>query len=198
MKTPVKVGDPVIMASKFGKSFLRQDFQYPDNTRKDFYLFDYKNGEAPAVALGITEDHCVVAIRQFRHAANSIITEVPGGTLKNVTERPEEAIMREFPEETGYVPGKIIRLSDVPIWFEPANFTVPYWPLLAMHCRKKQKQALDETEIMEPLVVPVSEWIAWIFNGTIRDSKTITTTFLALPHLGIYLSRNNTKLTLIA
>ena len=187
MKVPVKVGEPLVMAQKFEKSFLRQDFRYPDSSVKDFWIFDFKNGESPAIAIGVTEDKHIIGVRQFRHAGNIVVIEAPGGVLKNPSEQPEEAIMREFPEETGYTPETIIRLSPVPIWFEPANCTVPYWSLLALNCRKEHEQNLDDTEIMEPVVVPIETWISWIFNGTIRDSKTITTTFLALPYLGITL-----------
>ncbi|TSC71446.1 MAG: NUDIX hydrolase [Parcubacteria group bacterium Gr01-1014_70] len=192
MNTPVKLGEPVIMAQKYGKTFRRQDFRYPDGTVKDFWIFDYKNGQSPAVALSVTDDMHVIGVRQFRHAANSVVVEIPGGVLKTDAEQPEEAIMRELPEETGYIPGKIIRLSQAPIWFEPANNTVPYWPLLAMNCRKEQELAPDDTEIIELIVVLIQTWISWIFDGTIRDSKTITTTFLALPHLNIKLVHPHT------
>lgn len=188
MKVPVKVGEPLVMAQKFEKSFLRQDFRYPDSSVKDFWIFDYKNGESPAIAIGVTEDKHIIGVRQFRHAGNIVVIEAPGGVLKNPSEQPEEAIMREFPEETGYTPETIIRLSPVPIWFEPANCTVPYWSLLALNCRKEHEQNLDDTEIMETVIAPLETWISWIFDGTIRDSKTIATTFLALPHLGIQLA----------
>lgn len=187
MKVPIKEGSSVVVAEKFGKSFRRQDFRYPDGTLKDFWIFDYKNGQSPAVALCLTGTKHVIGVQQFRHAAHSVVVEIPGGVLKNDMEQPEEAIMRELPEETGYVPGKIIRLSQKPIWFEPANFTVPYWPLLAMDCRKEGEPTPDNTEVLEPVVVPIHTWIAWIFDGVICDSKTITTTTLALPHLGIHL-----------
>lgn len=134
------------------------------------------------IAFAMTEDGSVILVRQYRHAANQKMTEVPGG-LADGDEPPEETARRELREETGFAAGSVVRLIDRPVWFDPASVKTPFWPCLAQDCRLDTawKPAADER--LEVLQFPLSEWIERIQRGEILDAKSIVTTFLALPHL---------------
>ncbi len=134
------------------------------------------------VAFALAADGNVILVRQYRHAANQEMTEVPGG-LADGDEPPEETARRELWEETGFAAGSVVRLTDRPVWFDPASVKTPFWPCLAQDCRLDTawKPAADER--LEVLQFPLSEWVELIRRGEILDAKSIVATFLALPRL---------------
>lgn len=137
----------------------------------------------PAVIVAaVTGEDKIVLVRQYRHAADQEIIEVPGG-LPEGDERPEETARRELKEETGYAPGSITRLTEKPVWFEPASVRTPFWPCLARDCRRLENWQPDQSEPNEVLTIPLTEWVQHIQRGEVLDAKSIVTTYLALPRL---------------
>jgi len=183
LNKPIKIGEPIELTErKFGKTMLLQRF-YDGLKNYDYNLFDYNNGTPVSVILPVTPASEVVAIHQFRHGANEYIYELPGGTPNQNNEKPEEITRRELGEETGYLAEKIIVLAKNPIWFDPASVTVAYWPCLGLNCRKIHEQNLDDTEYIKVKTFPLESWLLMIMQGLIADSKSIVTTYLALPFL---------------
>lgn len=164
---------------KFGKSFLRRDFKLSNGKIIDYYCF---GGEIAVIIFPLTQNNEVVGIRQFRYGANEVLIEIPGGVRGKLGS--DEAVKKELAEETGYVPKEIHFLGEL-VWFEPAAVTVPFVPVLATGCEKQKELNFEETEIVEPILVPVGEWVEMIRRGEIRDCKTIAVTFLALNHLSL-------------
>lgn len=134
------------------------------------------------VAFALTTDGSVILVRQYRHAADQEMTEVPGG-LPDGDEAPEETARRELQEETGFAAGSVVRLTKRPVWFDPASVRTPFWPCLALDCRPIEGWQPDNTEPNKVFILPLTEWIERIQRGKILDAKTIVTTFLALQHL---------------
>ena len=180
MKTPKKVGEPTELCPRvFGKTAVNQKFVSPSGEEYGYLLWDYKNGEPPVIVIALTENLEVVAIKQYRHAADEVVTEVPGGCLiKNQT--LEEAVREELLQETGFEAEKVDKLNRKPTWFEPSNLTVPYHAYLARGCKKVAEPKLDKTEHIELVVVDWFEWLRMIDGGEVCDSKTIVLTFLAM------------------
>jgi 8-oxo-dGTP pyrophosphatase MutT (NUDIX family) len=132
----------------------------------------------------ITADKKVLAIRQFRHGANNILIELPGGN-KHPKESRLNAAKRELLEETGFCAKKISVLKPGKIWFDPSVLTSYYFPCLAIDCYPISNPQLDTTECIETITIPINEWLDMIYAGLITDNKTLATTFLSLPHIGI-------------
>lgn len=185
LKPHKKVGKPRTMyGPKFGKSAVEQTFINPRNgERFDFIYFDYKNGSRFALIFPLTEDSEVIAVRQYRHGADSIVIEIPCGHPKG-RQTAEETALAELSEETGYSPLRITQVTHKRLWVDPASFTPSFHIFLAHGCRKTSDVHLDETEDVEVLHVPLAEWIEKVFNGEIADPKTVAATFLVLPHIG--------------
>lgn len=175
MEIPKAVSRKVIMR-RYGKTVISQDFKYPDGSVKDFLLFG--RDTMVAIIFPLTEKEEVIAVQQFRHGAKKLILELPGGCQRD-KETLEGLVQRELFGETGYAPEKIIQLGN-PIWFDPASVEVSFVPFLALGCKKITEPKLDTAEIMETRLVPIREWVSMIHQGEVCDSKTITTTFLAL------------------
>ncbi len=117
----------------------------------------------------IKDDGTVVLIRQFRHAADGFIYEIPAGKL-NPGEDPLECARRELEEEIGYRPGNLELLTSI--------YTAPGFTDEVIHIYKgtglvKGEQNLDADEVLEILEWPLEKAIDKIKDGTIQDAKTI-------------------------
>lgn len=186
---PMQVGEDKILAKNdWGKALVQRLYENPEKGKppREYTIFTYKEGKVrPSIFMAVTADRNVIAVRQFREAANEVILEVPGGNPK-AGQTAEDVVRAELREETGYAGGTIINLAPQgPIWIEPSSFSTPMLPFLVTGCVKAGEQELDETENMEVEIFRLSEWIAMCLDGRVRDNKTLAITLLALPHLGI-------------
>ena len=187
MQVPEPVGEREVLARKYGKQFVAQNFQLPDGNEID-YVSQY--GETvPVIVFAVTEDGKVVVVHQYRYAPNVVITELPGGCPKP-GQTPEDVLAAELREETGYEYTFAVRITPQSLFFEPASLNTPYLAYLATGCRKIAEPNLDPTEFLTVEEVGLGEWLYRIFGGEIRDDKTIAVTMLALPHLGYKITRS--------
>lgn len=117
----------------------------------------------------LKEDGTVVLIRQFRHAANGFIYEIPAGKL-HPQEDPLNCASRELEEEIGYKAKHFRLLSSI--------FTAPGFADEVIHIYMATgltvgRQNLDQDEVLEVVEMPLEHAILKIQDGTIRDGKTI-------------------------
>ena len=140
----------------------------------DYYVLEYP-GWVNAVAL--TENNEVILIRQYRHAAEKVILELPGGCI-DPGETPEQAIRRELLEETGYEFQSIEPLCT--LYANPStsgNITSSY---LAKGGRKVQEQHLDGREEIEVLKVSLDELKTLALENKLPQALHASTVFHAL------------------
>ncbi len=184
--------DRVLAKNDWGKELIQRDYEHPKTGKvQEYSIFSYKGGKVrPSIFMAVTADgQNVIAIRQFREAANEVILEHPGGNPKK-DQTAEDVVRAELLEETGYEAGTIINLAPRgPVWIEPSSFSTPMLPFLVTDCVKVGEQTLDETENIEVEIIPLTEWIAMCLDGRVRDNKTLAITFLSLPHLGITITQ---------
>src|SRR5579872_129428 len=60
----------------------------------------------------IDEAGKVIMVRQYRHAIERLLLEIPAGTL-HIGEDPDLCADRELQEETGYKPGKLQKIGGI-------------------------------------------------------------------------------------
>ena len=114
-------------------------------------------------------DPRVLLLRQFRHAADGFLWEVPAGRLEP-GEDPEACARRELQEEAGMTAGRIVPL--VPILTTP-GFTDELIHLYSAHNLSPVPTARESDEFMEVHEVRWSEVGRRIRQGEIRDAKTL-------------------------
>lgn len=180
-----------ISRKQFGKVIIERKFELPSGKVIDY--FNWGGTTIPSIIFPVTPNKEVVALKQFRYGINNIVVELPGGCPFE-DETAKEIARKELEEETGYSAESFTNLGPS-IWFEPANCTTPYVPILATGCQKICEPQMDETEFAEVILYPLLDWIKKIHDGEIRDSKSIAVTFLALPHLGVKLTQINNSLS---
>ena len=98
-------------------------------------------------------DYFVMA-RQFRHASQTITIEFPGGVV-DTGEKPHDAALREFQEETGYHADSLTLIGRT--YPNPAIMTNQAWTFLASGVTPGSDQELDEHELLDAELVPQSD-----------------------------------------
>jgi ADP-ribose pyrophosphatase len=114
-------------------------------------------------------DPRVLLIRQFRHAANDFIWEVPAGTL-DPGESPEACARRELVEEAGYGAGSLDHLSSI---FTTPGFTDEIIHLYLAHDLRRSAERRDRDEFITVHHFAWSEIGRMIRRGDIRDGKSL-------------------------
>jgi ADP-ribose pyrophosphatase len=159
---------------------LRSDkCEMPDGRIVDeYYVLEYPNW---VNAVAITEDNKVLMVRQYRHAANLVSLEIPGGVIEP-DEAPEAAMRRELLEETGYRFDDVELISTV--YANPSTANNKTFCYLAKGGKKVREQDLDEHEeliIEEYTIAEVKQLLA---ENKIAQALHCTGLFYALMKLG--------------
>ena len=128
-----------------------------------------------AVIVPVFEDLSVALVRQYRHAAEKYLLEIPAGTLE-FGESPEEGAAREIEEEIGFKAGKIEKLTE--FYVSPGFLTEKMFVFLATDFTETA-QNLDEDEAISIEKYSFPELFDKIRNGEIQDAKSMVSLILA-------------------
>ena len=123
----------------------------------------------------ITHDGKVVLVRQYRYPLGKTVLEVPAGKL-DTGEEPDDCVLRELEEETGYIAQRIRKLSSI---YTTPGFTDEVIHLYIADQLTLAKQCPDEDEFLDVEVYTKEEIKAMIEDGTINDAKSMLALLLA-------------------
>lgn len=111
----------------------------------------------------------VILIRQYRLTAQSILLEIPAGTLE-VGENPRACAERELQEEIGYFPETLISLGQ---FYVAPGISNEIIYLFAGYDLRPSRLPSDIDEMIETDIMPLSQARDLIARGQIQDAKTI-------------------------
>ena len=114
-------------------------------------------------------DPNILMIKQYRYATGGPLWEIPAGTLDS-GEAPEACARRELLEEAGVTAQRLERLTA--IWTTP-GFTDEVIHLYMASGLGPGTAARERDEFIEVVPRALSEILAGIRDGEIRDAKTI-------------------------
>jgi ADP-ribose pyrophosphatase len=112
----------------------------------------------------------VLLERQYRHAANDFLWEIPAGRI-DPGEKPLPAAKRELLEETGYSASNWRRIFK--FYASPGFVAETMSVFLATGLRPGKAQP-EADEIIRKRLVPLPTAVQMVLSGTIRDAKTIS------------------------
>lgn len=154
--------------------------QRPDGTLVDpfnYVLFDRGNSVSGIVLIkdkDVTVEDKIVMVRQYRAGADQYLLDLPAGMV-NEGEDPNDAIVREVMEETGfdYVTKQHLRH----LVLSPGSYTEETDIFLFTTTMDLKREAgggrFEESEEIEVIYVPVSEVISAMRRGKVVDAKAV-------------------------
>ena len=123
------------------------------------------------VLVPVPEPGKVILVRQFRHAVNAFLWELPAGSVDE-GESPEDAARRECHEEIGLVPSTIVRLTALFPTPGYCDEEMVFFRLAGLE-KTTERAAVDEDEDIESRVFELRDARDMVRSGEIQDMKTL-------------------------
>ena len=151
--------------------------EFPDGSTGKLEMLRHPGASAivPFLDDPASEDPRVVFIRQFRHAAEGNMWEIPAGRL-DAGEEPEACARRELREETGYSAADCRRLVTI---LTTPGFTDERIHLFLATGLRAGEHAREADEFLEVHELRWSEAMRLAEAGEISDAKTLTALLFA-------------------
>jgi ADP-ribose pyrophosphatase len=126
--------------------------------------------------VALDEQGNVLLVRQFRHAVDEFLLEIPAGGI-DPGEEPIDSVRRELQEEIGYFPRKIDKLGGF--------YSIPGYGTEYLHCfvatdLVPARLVAEDTEDIELVRVSPDEIPHLIASGEICDAKSIAALLMFL------------------
>jgi len=162
---------------------VRRDFSVRESGGAEHTFFVVETPDWVNV-IALTAADEVVLIEQFRHGAEKVVLEIPGGMIDE-NEDPQIAGRRELLEETGFSSGEFIFLGKSRP--NPALQDNWIYHFLALNCEKNGETNFDEHESVITKMVPLAEIENLIKKGDFTHSLAVT----AFYYLSLYKNYEN-------
>lgn len=129
-----------------------------------------------AVAIvALNEKNEVLMVRQYRKPVEEALLEIPAGKIEK-EEQSDVCAQRELMEETGFFARNLRHITD--FYTSPGFSSERMHLYLARDLEKKARQA-DDDEYIQLEALPLEEALRKIYDGEIKDAKTISGLLLA-------------------
>jgi ADP-ribose pyrophosphatase len=130
--------------------------------------------------IALTDAGELVMERQYRYPLGRDMIEIPAGKI-DPGEDPLVTARRELKEETGYTAAEWRHVATIHIAIAYSNERIEIY--LAKEL-KHEGAELDDEEFLEVFTLPLATALAWVREGKITDSKTVSGLFWAEKVLG--------------
>ena len=145
--------------------------EFPDGSRGQLEMIRHPGASAvlPFLDDPYDQDPRVVLIRQFRHAADGFIYEIPAGRLDS-GETPEACAGRELLEETGFAAARLDRLTTI---YTTPGFTDERIHLFLASGLTAGAHRREADEFLELHELRWRRVLEMVLQGEIMDGKTL-------------------------
>jgi len=150
--------------------------ELPNGTTASLEIIRHPGG---AAVLALDAANRVCLLRQFRHAADGWVWELPAGKIDN-REPPLQTAQRELEEEAGMTAGSWQSLGDT--LSSPGVFTEVVHLYLATQLTALPPRP-EEHEVFEVHWLPFNDVLRMARSGELRDGKSLVAIFRASTHV---------------
>lgn len=126
--------------------------------------------------VALDEQGNILLVRQFRHAVDRFLLEVPAGGI-DAGEEPVDAVRRELQEEIGYFPKRIERLGG---FYATPGYGTEYLYCFVASDLVPARLVAEDTGDIELVRVSRNEIPGLISSGEICDAKSIAALLMFL------------------
>lgn len=152
--------------------------QMPDGAER---LYDLVQHPDSVSIVPLTHDGQLIFVSQQRLGAGKVLLEFPAGVME-ANEDPAFCAARELREETGFAPGKLVKLGEAHL--TPGYCTELMHFFFASQLYPAPLEA-DDDESLEVVFMEVRDAFALARQGSAFDSKTLAALFLAQEQLRV-------------
>jgi ADP-ribose pyrophosphatase len=121
------------------------------------------------VLLPVDPDGNILMVRQYRHAVEKLLLELPAGSI-DPGETPEEAATRELREETGCRPGRLEKLGG---FYAAPGYCTEYLHFFRATGLESSPLTAEDTDEIEVVPVSPAQVQGLVEAGGICDSKSL-------------------------
>ena len=163
--------------SRFRLTLNREAVVLPNGQQVELDIVRHPGASAVVPFVSVDE---VLLIRQYRHAANGSILEVPAGKL-DPGDTPEQCAARELEEEAGRKAGRLDKLSWI---FTTPGFTDEVIHLFAAFDLEPVPTRHERDEVIELVPMQLGHALDLIWRGQLHDAKSALALIFAARHVG--------------
>lgn len=148
----------------------RDTVQFPNGSVGELEMVRHPGASAvvPFLTDPAGDDPQILLVRQFRHAADEFIYEIPAGKLDG-TEDPAECARRELQEETGCTAS---RIEHVYTFYTTPGFTDERIHAYMATGLVRGDVRHEQDEFMTVEAVALSRALEMVRSGELKDAKT--------------------------
>lgn len=134
-----------------------------------------------AMCVCVTNDQRVLIERQYRPAIKRVSIDYPAGSIDSEDKSPQDGMLRELEEETGYKVSSFKRLSVID---KDPGFSVTRMHIFLAQGAIPGKANQEENESIVASFVPAQEVLDLIASGEMACAYCVSATFFAFQELG--------------
>lgn len=127
-----------------------------------------EHGECVAI-VAVDPEGKILLVNQYRYAVGKYLLEIPAGGIDG-NETPEEAVIREMQEETGYRPETVTGLGG---FYSAPGFCTEYLHLFLVEDLIEGRLYAEDTDSITLVRITPEEITGYIRSGVICDAKSI-------------------------
>ncbi|PKL36621.1 hypothetical protein CVV38_01825 [Candidatus Peregrinibacteria bacterium HGW-Peregrinibacteria-1] len=159
-----KVGEEVVFEGMFVK-IREKRFLKPDGVEE---VFQVKGDVQGVKCVAVTKEGEFLLVEEFRVGLEVVKKELPGGIIdEDLT--PEETVVKELEEETGYRAGKVVFLGQTNA--DPYSTMIRYHFLL-LDCEETGRMGPEKDEFLKLVKMSREEFENHIYYGDISGRET--------------------------
>jgi len=131
---------------------------------------EYVEHPGAVAVIALTDSGELVMERQYRYPLGRDMMEIPAGKI-DPGEDPLATARRELKEETGYTAARWRHVATIHIAIAYSNERIEIYLAEGL---KQESAKLDDEEFLEVFTLPLATALAWVREGKITDSKTVS------------------------